>query len=256
LPPIGVLLVTAIGIRTRQNAEFGVNFQLFNLGAAMFEAEVEMERRSSFLPLLLMMCLVASIIGLAGYIFQQAREKTPLMAQDAFGIATAALRATGPATIQFRTGLLKSSKKPEDPNYRLLEKAGIVTVAKAPRQSAMVSITPKGESLIDGIPGFKKTKQADGTLLYEAPLAERQLVGIGNINKNGINQVVVEYRWKWAPNSLGDVFDAGGPLVKSFNLWERQTLINKYEVNFYHGDAATSTLALVRNGREWKIATQ
>lgn len=30
----------------------------------MFEAEVEMEKRSSFLPLVLMMCLVAAIVGL------------------------------------------------------------------------------------------------------------------------------------------------------------------------------------------------
>lgn len=34
----------------------------------MFEAQVEMERRSSFLPLVLMMCLLAGIVGLAVYI--------------------------------------------------------------------------------------------------------------------------------------------------------------------------------------------
>ena len=69
----------------------------------------------------------------------------------------------------------------------------------------------------------------------------------------GTNTATVEYNWKWVPNPLGDVFDAGGPLVKSFNLWERQTLINKYEANFYHGDATRSTMAVVREGREWKI---
>src|SRR5271157_708618 len=35
--------------------------RLFNKGAAMFEAEVEMEKRSSFMPLLLMICLVVAI---------------------------------------------------------------------------------------------------------------------------------------------------------------------------------------------------
>jgi len=55
---------------------------------------------------------------------------------------------------------------------------------------------------------------------------------------------------------LGDVFDAGGPLVKSFNLWERQTLINKYQVDFYNASPTKSTLALVRSGREWKIPSR
>ena len=54
------------------------------------------------------------------------------------------------------------------------------------------------------------------------------------------------YNWKWLPNALGDTFDAGGPLVKSFGMWERQTLINKYQADFYHGDPTRSTLTLVR----------
>jgi hypothetical protein len=49
------------------------------------------------------------------------------------------------------------------------------------------------------------------------------------------------------PNQFGDVFDAGGPLVKSFNLWDRQTLINKYNADFYHGEPTKSTLALCTN---------
>ena len=70
---------------------------------------------------------------------------------------------------------------------------------------------------------------------------------------SGPDTAIVDYNWKWVPNPLGDVFDASGPLVKSFNLWERQTLINKYAVAFYHGDSTKSTLAVVRNGREWKL---
>ena len=224
----------------------------------MFEAEVEMERRSSILPLLLMMCLVAGIVGLATYVLFQVRGKTPLRAQDASGIVAAALQGPGPAIIHFRTGLVKPSvdEKPGDPNYRLLEKAGIIKLAKAAQGSVLVSITPEGERLMSGVPGFKKSKEADGTFSYQAPLAYRQLVSIAGVDMNGANNAIVEYTWKWVPNQLGNVFDAGGPLVKSFNLWERQTLINKYEVDFYNGEPTKSTLALARSGRDWKISKQ
>jgi len=224
----------------------------------MFEAEVEMERRSSILPLLLMMCLVAGIVGLATYVLFQVRGKTPLRAQDASGIVAAALQGPGPAIIHFRTGLVKPSvdEKPGDPNYRLLEKAGIIKLAKAAQGNVLVSITPEGERLMSGVPGFKKSKEADGTFSYQAPLAHRQLVSIAGVDMNGANNAIVEYTWKWVPNQLGNVFDAGGPLVKSFNLWERQTLINKYEVDFYNGEPTKSTLALARSGRDWKISKQ
>jgi hypothetical protein len=224
----------------------------------MFEAEVEMERRSSILPLLLMMCLVAGIVGLATYVLFQVRGKTPLRAQDASGIVAAALQGPGPAIIHFRTGLVKPSvdEKPGDPNYRLLEKAGIIKLAKAAQGSVLVSITPEGERLMSGVPGFKKSKEADGTFSYQAPLAHRQLVSIAGVDMNGANNAIVEYTWKWVPNQLGNVFDAGGSLVKSFNLWERQTLINKYEVDFYNGEPTKSTLALARSGRDWKISKQ
>jgi hypothetical protein len=223
----------------------------------MFEAEVEMERRSSILPLLLMMCLLAGIMGLATYVLLQVRAKTPLSAQEASGFVTAALQGPGPAVIHFRTGLVKptAEEKPEDPNYRLLEKAGIIKLAKAPH-GAVVSLTPAGERLLAGLPDIKKEKEADGTFSYRVPLAARQFVSIAGVNMVGVNSATVDYNWKWVPNQLGDVFNAGGPLVKSFNMWERQTLINKYEVDFYNGSPTKSTLALVRNGQGWKVAGQ
>jgi hypothetical protein len=73
---------------------------------------------------------------------------------------------------------------------------------------------------------------------------------------SGVDNAIVEYNWRWVPNKLGDAFDAGGPLVKSFNLWERQTLINKYAVAFYNGNPTKSTLVVVRNGKEWKLPTR
>ena len=222
----------------------------------MFEAEVEMERRSSFLPLVLMMCLVAGIAGLAVYIVLQVRARTPLTAQQATEIVTASVRGPGHAVVHFRTGVVKPSEedKPGEPNYRLLEKAGIVKLAKAKGTATQVTLTPKGEQLLAALPGFKKTEEADGTVLYQAPLADRQFLSVAGVEMTGVNTATVSYNWKWIPNQLGDVFDAGGPMVKSFNLWERQTLITKYGVDFYHADATKSSLACERIGKEWKLA--
>lgn len=224
----------------------------------MFEAELEMERRSAFLPLLLMVCLVAGIVGMVTYVVFQVRARAPLSAQEASGIVAAALERLGPATIQFHTGLVKPSviEKPGDPHYRLLEKAGIVKLAKAARRGEMITLTPAGERLMTALPGLKKWKETDGTFSYQAPLAQRQLVSIIDITMSGVNNATVEYTWKWVPNQMGDVFDAGGLLVKGFNLWDRQTLIDKYEVDFYRGSPAKSTLALARTDRGWRISAQ
>ncbi|MGA9930867.1 MAG: hypothetical protein WBQ13_07980 [Terriglobales bacterium] len=222
----------------------------------MFEAEVAMEKPSSVLPLLLMMCLVVAIVGLAGYVILQVRG-TPLSAQKASVIVTAALQQRAPAVIHFRVGAVTpgDSGKLDEPNYRLLEKAGIVKLGKPAKGKVEVSLTPQGEQLLASVAGCKKEKEADGTDSYEVPLAQRQLVAIGNITTSGDN-ATVDYTWKWLPNQFGDIFDAGGTLVKSFNLWERQTLINKYNADFYHADPTKATLALVHTGQDWKIPTR
>jgi hypothetical protein len=218
----------------------------------MFEAEVEMERRSSFLPLVLMLCLVALIVGTVGYVVFQVRSRTALTAPQATPIVAAAVQRMGLAVIHFRTGLVTADGNPNEPNYRLLQKAGIVKLAKASKGSVTVSLTPEGERLLSALPGFKKESK-DGGFSCQAPLAGRQLLGVAGVEMTGADQASVTYNWKWVPNSLGDAFDAGGPLVKSFSVWDRQTLISKYQVDFYHGDATTSTLTLVRQGREWKL---
>jgi hypothetical protein len=222
----------------------------------MFENEVELERRSSFLPLLLMTCLIAAIVGVAGYIWREARAQTPLSAQQASGIAAAALQGPGPAVIHFRTGLIKASsnEKVGEPNYRLLEKAGILKSAKPARGGVLVSLTPQGDHLLAAISGLKKSKESDGTIAYEVPLADRQFVSISGITTTGPNTATVDFDWNWVPNRLGDIFDAGGPLVKSFNTWERQTLINKYEVDFYNATSNRSTLTMARTDGGWKVA--
>ena len=72
----------------------------------MFEAEVAMEKRSSILPLILMMCLLRPNRGYGRmYVIMQVRERRPLTAQQVTPIVAAALQGPGPAVIRFRTGL-------------------------------------------------------------------------------------------------------------------------------------------------------
>ena len=106
-----VPLITAIGKARTENEGWLTNSRLFKKGAAMFEAEVEMEKRSSVLPLLLMLCLLALIVGTVTYVLFQVRGKTPLSAQEASGIVTAALQGPGPAVIHFRTGLVTNDEQ-------------------------------------------------------------------------------------------------------------------------------------------------
>jgi hypothetical protein len=218
----------------------------------MFESEVEMERRSSLLPLVLMVCLVALIVGTVVYVVFQVRSRTPLNAAQATPIVAAAVQELGPAVLHFQTGVVKctADETKADLNYLLLEKAGIVKLGKPAKGSVKVTLTPEGERLLNGQAG---STDKDGNVSYQAPLAERQLLGVTGVEMTGDDQARVTYNWKWVPEALGDSFDAGGPLVKSFNMWERQTLISKYQVDFYHGDSTTSTLTLVRQDRAWKL---
>jgi hypothetical protein len=253
-----VSLITAIREGWTENQEVIHEFGTFREENAMFEAEVEMERRSSFLPMLLMVCLVAAILSMVTYVAFQVRTRTPLDAQQASHVVETVLQGPGAAVIHFHSGLVVSSvaEKPGDPNYRLLEKAGIVKLAKAPRGAELISVTPAGERLVTAIPGFKKWKEADGTFTYQVPLAQRQLVSITDIKMTAVNNATVQYTWKWVPNKMGDLFDAGGPTVKGFNLWDRQILINKYEADFYHGNPSRSTLALARADQGWRVSAE
>lgn len=106
------------------------------------------------------------------------------------------------------------------------------------------------------LPGVRKSKETDGTFSYQVPLAQRQLVSVTAVTMSGVNNATIEYTWKWVPNQMGDLFDAGGSLVKGFNLWDRETLINKYEADFYHGNPNKSTLALARTDKGWRMSAQ
>jgi hypothetical protein len=222
----------------------------------MFEQEVELEKReSSVVPLLLIVALIVSIVGVAGYYLWQ--NKQVLSAADAGNVITAALKAQGPAAVRFHTGMVKASveEKPDGPHYRLLQKAGIVKLGKMSGRTTPIFITAQGEKLLAEIPDVEKTKEKDGTDLYVVPLANRKLVEISKITMLSPERAAVQYSWRWEPNRLGNLFDASGSLVKSFNTWDRATLIDKYGANFYHGEPTKVAVAMVKtNTGAWQIA--
>lgn len=222
----------------------------------MFEAELELEKRTPWVPLLLIIALAACIVGgIAYFILESKKQLTP---QRAAGVVAALLKARGPTAVHFHGGLVMPSvdEKPRDPHYRLLEKAGMLKLANAKSGGTLVALTPLGERELPKVPDFKKWKNADGTDAYSVPLAERKLVEINKVTNAGPSLATVEYTWKWEPNKLGDIFDASGETVKSFNTWERATLIQKYGVEFYHGNPTKTTVTLVRTDKGWKVSTE
>jgi hypothetical protein len=225
-------------------------------GAAMFEQEIEMEKReSSVVPLLLIVTMILVFVGVAGYYIWQ--NKQVLSTTDAAAVVTASLKAQGPAVVHFHTGFVKASveERPEAPHYRLLDKAGIIKLGKANGRTTPIAVTAQGQKLLSEIPDVIKTKEKDGTDAYVVPLATRQLAEISKITMLSPERASVQYSWKWDPNKLGNLFDASGSLVKSFNTWDRATLIEKSGANFYHQDPTKVAVVLVKTDRGvWQVA--
>ncbi len=222
----------------------------------MFEQELEMEEReASAIPLLLIVVLILAIVGVAGYYLWQSQQV--LTPQQAATVISA-VEAQNPALIQVHVGKVTASVavKPHDPNYRLLEKAGLLKLGKDQGRFTPVMLTTLGVSQFQEIAGVRTTKEGDDAEGYEVPIAERKLVEISNITMINPNRAIVDFTWKWEPNQLGEVFDASGPLVKSFNTWERGALIQKYGANFYHANPVRTTLALAKVGKRWEIAAE
>ncbi len=223
----------------------------------MFEQELEMERKSSsVIPLLLIIALAGVIVGTAGYWYVQ--SKKVLTQPEATNVVESILKAQGPAVLRFHTGRVKSSinEKPRDPHYRLLEKAGYVKLSpvKGTFETFDIALTPKGEKDLPAFPEFQKGQEKDGTTAIQVPLARRRFVEITSITMNGPSLARLEYRWKWEPTTLGDVFDANGQMIKSFSIWDTQALIEKYGANFYHGDSKKVVLNLVKNDKGgWQL---
>lgn len=213
----------------------------------LFAAELEMENRShNFLPLLLVAGLVFVVGGTIFYFVKGARDV--LTVPVATTTINNILKAQGPATIRFSTGTVVPSvnEKPEDPHYKLLAKAGVITTAKAKSATSLiVAMTGPGEQLLSNINGMQKGKNPDGSTSYLVPLAERKLVSIDKVTMVKPHLAQVEYTWKWAPNRLGNEFDASGSLVKSFTTWDRATLIKSYGVDFYSADPTKASIVVM-----------
>lgn len=211
----------------------------------LFAAEIAMEGKSSnFFPLILIAALVVVVGGTIYYFVKGARDVLTVPA--ATTTINQVLVSQGPATIQFSTGTVVQSvsEKPLDPHYKLLAKAGVVATKAKGATSLNVSLTEAGAKLLGAVDGVQKAKNPDGTTTYLVPLATRKLVSVDKVTMLKPHLAQVEYTWKWEPNRLGKEFDASGSLVKSFNTWDRATLIKSYGVDFY-GGAPTKVTAVV-----------
>jgi hypothetical protein len=221
----------------------------------IFAAELAMENRShNFLPLLLIAGLVLVVGGTIFYFVKGARDV--LTVPVATTTVNSILKAQAPATVRFSTGTVVSSvnEKPDDPHYKLLAKAGVVTTAKAKgATSLVVTLTGPGEKLLSDINGVQKGKHPDGTTSYLVPLAGRTLVSVDKVTMVKPHLAQVDYTWKWIPNRLGAEFDASGSLVKSFSTWDRATLIKSYGVDFFGAGPTRSSIVLMEaNDGTWK----
>ncbi len=212
----------------------------------LFAAEVEMERKSSnFGPMVMVFALVLVVGGTIFYFFKTSREV--LSAPVATNSINEILKAQGGGTINFSVGTIISSvnEKPMDPHYKLLEKAGILAVKPRTWNSIFATMTPAGEKLLGEIKGVDKGKNSDGNTAYVVPLAERKIVQIDKITMIKPHLARVDYTWRWEPNRLGKEFDASSDLVRSFNTWDRGTLIKSYGVDFYSAAPSKASVVLV-----------
>jgi hypothetical protein len=223
----------------------------------MFEQQIAMEKQqSSVLPLLLIITLIVSLVGVAVYYVVENRKV--LASEEATTLVNLSLKSQEPVTIHFQTGTVVESVdvRPHGPDYRLLEKAGLIKIGKDSGRNTPIALTPKGEALLSQISAVTKAKTKDATEVYGVPLAGRKLVGTPKVTMTSMGHATVEFTWAWEPNQLGEIFDASGPQVQSFNTWDRGTLIDKYEVKFYHGAPTRASLACVRGEKGWEVAGQ
>jgi hypothetical protein len=222
----------------------------------MFEQELEMEKKSSsILPLLLMIGMIVAVVGVALHFVLQSREV--LETTEATPVITAILDNQLPAVLKFETGNVRGADNPHDPNYKLLQKAGYITIGKDTKDwKTPIALTPAGTAFLADLSGVKKVDEAEGRTMYKVPLAQRKLVEIGKITMKSTGHAIVEYSWKWEPNKAGDLMDASGDLVKGFNSWERSTLIDKYGANFYHAAPTKTAILLVKTEKGWQISNE
>jgi len=222
----------------------------------MFEQEIELEKKqSSVVPLLLTMVLIGVFVVGIVYIIIESRRV--LTTAEATTMVTSILNARATAVVRFETGTIKDTygENARDPGNRLLEKVGVIRMTKAGAK-LRIALTDKGSELLKQIPDVKSAKNSEGVESYTVPLAHPKLVSVSKVTMDGPRRATVEYSWQWDPNALGENFDAKGPTVKSFNMWDRGTLIDKYGVRFYHAEPMAVSVVLAKGKEGWQIANE
>ena len=224
----------------------------------LFAAEIAMEGKGlNLFPVILILGLVVVVGGTIFYFVKGARDV--LTVPVATTTVNKIIDSQGAAIIRFSTGTVVSNvnEKPLDPHYKLLSKAGVLVTKPKGANSLIVGLTSPGEKLLGDINNVQKNKNADGTTTYLVPLAVRKLVSVDKVTMIKPHLAQVEYTWKWAPNRLGQEFEASGSLVQSFSTWDRATLIKSYGVDFYGAAPAKASVTLLEgdNGT-WKPYTE
>jgi len=221
----------------------------------MFEDELEMEKKEGggYGALVIIFALVAVLIGGIGWVVYQ--NKLTLSKEQASGTINSNLM--GSAVTHFKVGHVvpNVNDKPDGPNYRLLEKAGLLKLAKAKNGAVDVTVTAAGNDLFDSLKTNKK-KESDGTTTYTVPLAQRKLVEVGEVKKLSPSKFQVQYSWKWDSNKLGDMFDVQGAAVKAFTTWDRSVLIDKWGADYYHADPKKAATYVVKTDKGWGVASE
>lgn len=223
----------------------------------MFEQEIEMEKKqSSAVPLLLMVGLIIGLVGVAIYFLAESRKT--LAPAEATTVVENILKVQGPTTVSFHTGSVKEryDENAEDARYKLLGRIGVITIGKTKAEHTPVALTAKGTELLQQIADVKQTKDDDGNVAYVVPLATRKLVEVSKITMSGPERAAVEFSWRWAPNALGEGFDAAGSALTGMNTWDRTNLIDKYGARFYHEPPTKVTVNLMKAKEGWQIATE
>jgi hypothetical protein len=225
----------------------------------MFEQEMELEKKESVLPLLLMVAFIIGVVGIAGYYVVQMRKVLPV--NEATKVVAKVLEDQQPPTMSFYTGKVNAAVEDnaQDPQYKLLQKAGLITLGKPMGtylQTIPVELTPKGNDMLRQIAGVTEKQAPDGAVKHVVPLATRKLLSVTDLKMVNPSRATVDVSWAWQTNALGDMFDAAGPEVQSFNTWERGTLIEKNGAAFYHGPPTRIVLALSKSDAGWQIATE
>lgn len=219
----------------------------------MFEQAIEIENKegSRFGPFLIIVVLVGLFIGgFAVVIFQ---SRPTLKPEEATAAVESRLIASGPVSVSFRTGVVSyaDADRPSDPQYKLLEEAGILKIAKAKGYAAQVELTPEGKQFLASLANVQTRPDKDNTTVHILPLASRKLVSVDNVIKLTPDHFQVQYTWAWRTTKAGDMFDIAGNLVQELPAYDRGRLIDQFGANYYHDEPAHASLVLKRDEKGW-----